>query len=128
MPLPECLHIAKYLKDESDRGLISCIGKLLNPWIRNEELLAWQEEQLYNFILMSFLLSLKLLLTYCTVCYKLSMSIMLTIFDVSIKEKRVYDSLYFEFFPRQMSKSKKKNIDLCQLANRYKQAVFETLS
>ena len=53
---------------------------------------------------------------------------MLTIFDVSIKEKRVYGSLCFDFLPRQMSKSKKKYIDLCQLANKYKQAVFETFS
>ena len=56
------------------------------------------------------------------------MSIMLTIFDVSIKEKRVYGSLCFELLPQQMSKSKKKYIALCQLANRYKQAVLETLS
>ena len=33
-------------------------------------------------------LSFKLLLTYCTACYKLSMRIKLTVF-VSIKEKRV---------------------------------------
>ena len=39
----------------------------------------------------------------CSVCYKLSMSIMLTIFDVSIKEKRVYGSLCFELLPQQMS-------------------------
>ena len=31
MPLPECKHIAKSLQDESDRGLISCIGKLFEP-------------------------------------------------------------------------------------------------
>ena len=77
---------------------------------------------------MGFLLSFKLLLTYCTVCYKLSMSIMLTIFDVPIKEKRVYGSLCFELLPQQMSQSKKKNIDLCQHANKYKQVVLETLS
>ena len=51
------------------------------------------------------------------------MSIMLTIFDVSIKEKRVYGSLCLE-----MSKSKKNYLDLCQLANEYKQVVSETLS
>ena len=34
------------LQDESDRGLISCIGKFLNPWIIYEELLAWQETAL----------------------------------------------------------------------------------
>ena len=45
------------------------------------------------------------------------MSIMLPIFDVSIKEKRVYGSLCFELLLQQMSKSKKKYIDLCQLAN-----------
>ena len=36
------------------------------------------------------------------------MNIMLTIFDVSIKEKRVYGSLCFELLPQQMSQSKKK--------------------
>ena len=56
------------------------------------------------------------------------MSIVLTIFDVSIKEKRVYCSLCFELLPQQMSKSKKKYIDLFQLANKYTQAVVETLS
>ena len=77
---------------------------------------------------MGFLWSFKLLLTYCTVCYKLSMSIMLTIFDVSIKDKRVSGSLCFELLPQQMSQSKKKYIDLCQHANKYKQVVLETLS
>ena len=43
------------------------------------------------------------------------MSIMLTIFDVSIKEKRVYGSLCFELLPQQMSQSKKKYMDLCQM-------------
>ena len=56
------------------------------------------------------------------------MSIMLTIFDVSIKEKRVYGSLCFELLPQQMSQSKKKYMDLCQYANRYKQVVLETIS
>ena len=54
------------------------------------------------------------------------MSIMLTIFDVSIKEKRAYGSLCFELLPQQMSQSesKKKYIDLCQHANKYKQVVM----
>ena len=56
------------------------------------------------------------------------MSIMLTIFDVSIQEKRVYGSLCFELLPQQMGQSKKKYIDLCQHANKYKQVVLETLS
>ena len=56
------------------------------------------------------------------------MSYMLNIFNVSIKEKRVYGSLCFEFLPQQMSKSKKKYIELCQLANKYKQVVLQTLS
>ena len=56
------------------------------------------------------------------------MSIMLIIFDVSIKERRVYGSLCFELRPQQMSQSKKKYIDLCQHANKYNQVVFETLS
>ena len=77
---------------------------------------------------MEFFLSFKLLLTYCTVCYKLSMSIMLTIFEVSIKEKRVSGSLCFELLPQQISQSKMKYIDLCQHANKYKQVVLETLS
>ena len=45
-----------------------------------------------------FSLIFKLLLAYWTVCYKLSMSIMLTIFDVSIKEKSVYGSLCLSYF------------------------------
>ena len=56
------------------------------------------------------------------------MSIMLTLFDVSIKEKLVYGSLCFKLLPQQMSQSKKKYIDLCQHANKYKQDVLETLS
>ena len=56
------------------------------------------------------------------------MSIMLTLFDVSIKEKRVYGSLCFELLPQQMSQSKKKYMDLCQHANTYKQVVLETIS
>ena len=69
-----------------------------------------------------------LLLANCTVCYNLSMCIMLTIFDVSIKENRVYGSLCFELLPQQMSQSKKKSMDLCQHANKYKQVVLETIS
>ena len=56
------------------------------------------------------------------------MSIMLIIFDVSIKEKRVYGNLCFELLPQQMSQSKKKYMDLCQQANKYKQVVLETIS
>ena len=56
------------------------------------------------------------------------MSIMLTIFDVSIKEKRVYSSECFELFSQQMSQSKKKYMDLCQHANKYKQVVLDTIS
>ena len=56
------------------------------------------------------------------------MSIMLTIFEVSIKEKRVYGSLCFELLPQQMSKSKKKYMDLCKHANKYRQVVLETVS
>ena len=56
------------------------------------------------------------------------MGIMSTIFDVSIKEKRVYGSLCFELLPRQVSQSKKKYMDLCQHANKYKQVVLETIS
>ena len=77
---------------------------------------------------MDFLWSFKLLLAYRTVCYNLSMSIILTIFDVSIREMRVYGSLSFDLLPQQMSQSKKKYIDLCQHANKYKQVVLETLS
>ena len=54
------------------------------------------------------------------------MSIMLTIFEVSIKEKRVYGSLCFELLPKQMSQSKKKYMDLCKHANKYKQGMLET--
>ena len=56
------------------------------------------------------------------------MSIMSTIFDVSIKEKRVYGSLCFELLPQQMSQIKKKYMDLCQHAIKYKQVVLETIS
>ena len=77
---------------------------------------------------MGFLWYFKLLLAYCTECYKLSMSIMLTIFDVSIKEKRVYGSLCFELLSQQMGQSKKKYMDLCQHAKKYKQVVLETIS
>ena len=56
------------------------------------------------------------------------MSIMLTIFDVSIKEKRVNGSLCFELIHQQMSQGEKKYMDLCQHANKYKQIVLETLS
>ena len=58
----------------------------------------------------------------------MSMSFTLTIFDVSVKEKRVYGRLCFELLPQQMSQSKKKNINLCQHANKYKQIVLETVS
>ena len=56
------------------------------------------------------------------------MSIMLIIYDVSIKEKRVNGSLYFELLPQEMRQSKIKYIDLCQHANKHKQVVLETLS
>ena len=56
------------------------------------------------------------------------MSIMLTIFDVSIKEKRIYGRLCFELLPQRMSQSKKKNMDLCKHANKYKQVVLEIIS
>ena len=55
------------------------------------------------------------------------MSIMSTIFDVSLKEKKVYGSLCFELIPQQMSQSKNKCMDLCQHANKYKQVVLETI-
>ena len=53
---------------------------------------------------------------------------MSTIFDVSIEEKRVYGSLCFELLPQQMGQSKKKYMNLCQHANKYKQIVLETIS
>ena len=56
------------------------------------------------------------------------MSIMLIVFDVSIEEKRVYGGLCFELLPQQMSQSKKKYMDLCQQANKYKLVVLETIS
>ena len=56
------------------------------------------------------------------------MSIMFTIFDVTIKEKRVYGSLCFELLPQHMNQSKKKYMDLCQHANKYRQVVLETIS
>ena len=48
--------------------------------------------------------------------------------EVSIKEKRVYVVYVFELLPQQMSQSKKKYMDLCQLANKYKHVVLETIS
>ena len=77
---------------------------------------------------MGFLSPFKSLLAYCTVCYKVSMSIMSTIFDVSIEEKRVYGSLCFELLPQLMRQSKKRYMDLCQHANKYKQVVLEAIS
>ena len=58
------------------------------------------------------------------------MSIIFTIFDVSIKEKRVSGSLClcFELLPQQMGQSKKKHTDLCQNANKDKQVMLETIS
>ena len=56
------------------------------------------------------------------------MSIMLTIIDIFIKEKRVNGSLCFELLPQQISQSKKMYMDLYQHANKYKQVVLETLS
>ena len=52
---------------------------------------------------------------------------MSTIFVVSIKENRVYGSLCFELLPQRMGQSKKKYMDLCQHANKYKQVVLETI-
>ena len=56
------------------------------------------------------------------------MSIMLTLFDVSIKEKWETGSLCFELLPQQMSQSKKKYMDMCQHANKHKTVMLETLS
>ena len=56
------------------------------------------------------------------------MSIVPTIFDVFIKEKRVYGSLCIELLPQQMSQSKRKYMDLCQRVDKYKQVVLETIS
>ena len=53
---------------------------------------------------------------------------MVTIFDISVKEKLVYGSLCYDLLPKQMSQSKKKYMDLCQHANKYKQVVLETIS
>ena len=50
------------------------------------------------------------------------------LFDVSIKEKRVYGSLCFELLLQKMNQSKKKYMDLCHHANEYKQVVLETTS
>ena len=61
-------------------------------------------------------------------CYELSMNIMLTICDVSKKEKSVNGSLRFELLRQRMSQSKTTYMDLCQHANKYKQVVLENLS
>ena len=53
---------------------------------------------------------------------------MLNIFDVSIKEKRAYGSLRFEFLHKQMSQSKKKYIDLSKHQISTKQVVLKTIS
>ena len=49
---------------------------------------------------------------------------MVIIFDISLKEKRIYGSLRFELLPQHMRQSKKKYIDLCQHANKYNHVVF----
>ena len=56
------------------------------------------------------------------------MSIILIIFDVSIKVKRVCGSLCLELLLQQISQSKKTYMDLCQHANKYKLVVLETIS
>ena len=56
------------------------------------------------------------------------MNIMLTICDVSIKEKSVNGSVCYKLLPQQISQTKTKYMDLCQHANKYKQVVLETLS
>ena len=55
------------------------------------------------------------------------MSITSLYFDFSVKEKRVYGSFCFELLPQQMSQIKKKYMDLCHHANKYKQVVLETI-
>ena len=52
------------------------------------------------------------------------MSIMLTTFDVTIKEKRVNGSLCFKLLPQHMSQSNKKYMAQCQHANKYKQVLL----
>ena len=55
------------------------------------------------------------------------MSIMVTIFDISIK--RGFIVVYvLSNFPQQISHSIKKYMDLCQHANKYKQVMLETIS
>ena len=44
------------------------------------------------------------------------------------KRKEGLCSLCFQLLPQQMSQSKKKCMNLCQQANKYKQVVFETIS
>ena len=76
-----------------------------------------------------FFLSYKLLLAHCTECYKLSMSIMSTIFDVIYKRKKGFMVVYvLSFFLSKWARVKKKYMDLCQHANKYKQVVLETIS
>ena len=55
------------------------------------------------------------------------MSIMSTIFDVSIKEKRVYVVYVLSDFLSKWARAKK-YMDLWQQANKYKQVVLETIS
>ena len=68
---------------------------------------------------MGFLWSFKLLLA-------LSVSIMSTIFDVSIKKEGLC-SLCFELLPQQMSQSKRKYMDLCQQANKHIKIKFNIM-
>ena len=56
------------------------------------------------------------------------MSIMVTIFDVSIKEKSVNGSFCFNIPSSGKEGEKMKYMDLCQHANKYKQAMLETSS
>ena len=77
---------------------------------------------------MGCLRSFKLLLAHCTECYKLSMSIMSTIFLNLYKRKEGLCSLCSALLPQKMSQSKKKYMDLCQHANKYKQVMLETIS
>ena len=117
----------KPLQDESDRGLVSCIRKFFISFdnIRRVASLARNSSMTSTWWVFFDLLSRY---SQIELYNKLSMSILLTIFDVSINKKRVYGSLCFDLYPQQMSQSKKKHIDLCQHANKYKQVVLETLS
>ena len=72
-----------------DVSLLKMSGKCTALFKTHNERIPYESKRIQLFKIVAFLFQFGI---YCTVCYKLSMRIMRTIFDVSIEEKRVYGS------------------------------------